>query len=88
MNSSSFAESCEATLKELKSWQRTTEAELESQFERIRSIAGRVDRSKRKEREVGAGENEDVVAPTSAEDEQSRLNQLLAKRLHGGGIQG
>jgi len=83
-NSPEQSASFETAMSELNRWKRSVDAELESQFDRIRSIAGRVDRSKRREREA---ESPSEPAPVEGIDggdaEQSRLNGLLAKRFHG-----
>jgi len=83
-NSQESAAIFENALTEMKSWKRGVDSELESQFDRIRSIAGRVDRSKRREREAEApGEPAPVEGIDGGDAEQSRLNGLLAKRFHG-----
>jgi hypothetical protein len=83
-NSPEQSASFETAMGELNRWKRSVDAELESQFDRIRSIAGRVDRSKRKERDPdGQGEPAAPVAVEEGDAEQARLNGILAKRFHG-----
>lgn len=84
MSSSAFSETLESELSELKAWKRTAQAELESQFERIRSIAGRVDRAKRREPTSQDGSESTPDVPLDLDD-QGKLNALLVKRIHGVG---
>ena len=78
-----FSEAFETEMNSLKSWKRGVEGELESQFERVRSIAGRIDRAKRKDKEPADGAAAPAETGDPALDEQSQLNALLAKRFHG-----
>jgi hypothetical protein len=84
VSSCDCSERTEQALTELKSWKRAVEGELESQFERIRSIAGRVDRAKRKDREPEPPALEALQGGNENEDEQARLNRILCQRFHGG----
>ena len=85
-SSKSMSEDLERELADLKSWKRTVSAELESQFERIRTIAGRVDREKRKQKEAEAppGDAAEAQAEFDPLQDQSKLNRILAERFHGG----
>jgi hypothetical protein len=83
VNSATSSETLEATLAELKSWKRTVNGELESQFERIRTIAGRMDRQNRKEKTSQEPQQEGSGQPNDLDD-QGKLNAILAHRFHGG----
>lgn len=83
VNSETSSEAFEERLNDLNSWQRKAEAELATQYDRIRSIAGRVDRAKRKDSSPEGSEPSSVEEVPGAADEQSRLNSLLAKKFHG-----
>lgn len=83
VSSETSSEVFEEKLNDLNSWQRKAEAELATQFDRIRSIAGRVDRSKRKDSAPEGNESGEPELAQGALDEQSRLNALLAKKFHG-----
>jgi hypothetical protein len=84
ISSPDYCESIENELAELKTWRRTVQSELESQFERIRSIAGRVDRAKRKEPTSQEAQGEEQTIPHDLDD-QGKLNAILARRVFGGG---
>jgi len=64
---------------DLESWQKRTELELDSQFERIRSSLGRLDREKRKRADPAGAAGE--VAQEDSVDEQGSLNRALAAKL-------
>lgn len=80
MNSSDSSESIETALNELKSWKRSVDVELESQFDRVKSLAGRVDRAKRQEK---TSQDPQEATPTEPGDldDQGKFNQLVARRL-------
>jgi len=83
VNSPESLDSFEATMSELKSWKRTVEGELESQFDRVKSIAGRMDRAKRAEK-TSQDPPGDAQEPPGDLDDQGKLNAILAHRFHGG----
>jgi len=67
---------------EWETWKRTVELELAGQFDRVKSLLGRMDRAKRAEKSEGAPPNSDGVP--EAADEQGALNAFLARKIHGG----
>jgi hypothetical protein len=79
-SSCNCSERTDECLSELKSWKRAAENELESQFDRIRAIAGRVDRAKRKETSQDPPGDAQSL-PHDLED-QANLNRILAERFH------
>jgi len=83
-SSSEWSARLEEQLEELKAFKRTVMNDLESQFDRIRSVAGRVDRAKRKETTSQEPQGEALTDPLDLND-QGNLNRLMAKRLYGGG---
>lgn len=81
-SSSECSENTPLQLPELERWKRTVELELSAQFDRVKSVLGRLDRQKRTEKsENGAPPGPEV--PTGI-DEQGALNQLLARKVHAG----
>lgn len=80
VNSPESLDQLETALAELKGWKRTVESELESQFDRIRSVAGRVDRAKRAEKTSQDPPGEAQEAPDDLND-QGKLNAMLASRM-------
>jgi hypothetical protein len=82
VNSSGSSESIDNALADLKAWKRTVSGELESQFERIRTIAGRMDRANRKEKNAPEAQGEAFSGAIDTND-QGKLNAILAERFHG-----
>jgi hypothetical protein len=81
-SSSDSSEAIPQALRELNLWKASTEQHLETLFDRVKSVAGRIDRAKRKQSE---GATDDGTPPEEggapATDEQGRLNRLVAQRL-------
>lgn len=62
---------------EWESWKRATELELAGQFDRVKSLCGRISRDKRSEKPT-EGDH-----PPGEEEEQAALNRMLASKMHG-----
>jgi len=80
--SESSSDAIETTLLELNKWKRGTETELSTLFDRVKTLAGRADRAKHKEKTSQEGQ-ESSPAEALDLDDQGKLNQLLAQRFHG-----
>jgi hypothetical protein len=84
--SSDSSEAIEEALKDLRLWKADTETHLEGLFDRVKSVAGRMDREKRSRKS-----DQDPQEPTSnggidsQDQEQSNLYRLAAKHILGAG---
>ena len=71
------------SLRELEAWQRGVELELGKQFDRVRAALGRLDRSKRSEKDAQEPQEGLLTGPLDLND-QGNLNKILARKVFGG----
>lgn len=84
VSSSASSDSIQQALADLESWQKRTELELGSQFDRVQSVLGRLDRAKRTKKDEAASAGGEPAVEAGVDMDQSTLNQILAKRFHSG----
>lgn len=86
-SSSALSETFEEEMKELKRWKEGVELQLANQFDRVKSLTGRLDRSKRKDStsQEGPGSALDGPIDPGDLDNQATLNRIVAERFLGAG---
>lgn len=82
ISSADLSETFENEMEELKKWKRSVDLEVEGQFDRVKSMMGRIDRAKRRDSTSQDPPGSEESVPNDLDD-QGKLNALMAKRFHG-----